>query len=76
VTPEPIERMNSSPLVLLDRVDVDIAGAAVLHGVSWQLERGERWGVVGANGSGKTTFLGLIAGTVWPAPERGEREFT
>ena len=67
--------MNPAPLVLLDRVDVDIAGAPVLHDVTWRLERGERWGIVGANGSGKTTFLGLIAGTVWPAPERGERRY-
>ena len=67
--------MNPAPLVLLDRVDVDIAGAPVLRGVTWRLDRGERWGVVGANGSGKTTFLGLVAGTVWPAPERGERRY-
>jgi molybdate transport system ATP-binding protein len=67
--------MNPAPLVLLDRVDVDIAGAPVLRGVTWRLERGERWGIVGANGSGKTTFLGLVAGTVWPAPERGERRY-
>jgi molybdate transport system ATP-binding protein len=75
VIPEPIERMKSAPLILLDRVDVDIAGAPVLRDVSWQLERGERWGVVGANGSGKTTLLGLLLGTVWPAPERGERRY-
>jgi molybdate transport system ATP-binding protein len=67
--------MNPSPLIVLDRVDVDIAGAPVLHGITWQLERGEHWGVVGSNGSGKTTFLGLLAGTVWPAPERGARRY-
>ncbi len=67
--------MNPAPLIVLDRVDVDIAGAPVLRDVTWRLERGERWGVVGSNGSGKTTFLGLLAGTVWPAPERGERRY-
>ena len=67
--------MNSAPLIVLDRVDVDIAGAPVLRGITWRLERGERWGVVGGNGSGKTTFLGLLAGTIWPAPERGERGY-
>jgi molybdate transport system ATP-binding protein len=67
--------MNPAPLVALDRVDVDIGGAPVLRGITWRLERGERWGVVGGNGSGKTTVLGLLAGTVWPAPERGERRY-
>lgn len=67
--------MTVPPLVTLDHVDVDLAGAPVLHGVSWQLLRGEHWGIVGANGSGKTTLLGLIAGTIWPAPERGTRRY-
>ena len=67
--------MNSAPVIVLDRVDVDIVGAPVLRGITWRLERGERWGVVGGNGSGKTTFLGVLAGTIWPAPERGERRY-
>jgi len=33
-------------------------------GVSLQLNAGERYGVVGANGSGKTTFLGILSGDV------------
>jgi molybdate transport system ATP-binding protein len=67
--------MSVAPLVELDRVDVDIAGAAVLRDVTWRLARGEHWGIVGANGSGKSTFLGLIGGTVWPAPQRGLRRY-
>jgi molybdate transport system ATP-binding protein len=67
--------MTSAPLVTLQHVDVEIAGAPVLHDVTWQLARGEHWGVVGANGSGKSTLLGLICGTIWPAPERGIRRY-
>ena len=67
--------MTAAPLVTLDHVDVDLAGAPVLHDVTWRLVPGEHWGVVGANGSGKSTLLGLIAGTVWPAPERGLRRY-
>jgi molybdate transport system ATP-binding protein len=67
--------MTAPPLVTLDHVDVDLAGTPVLHGVSWQLARGEHWGIVGTNGSGKSTLLGLIAGTIWPAPGRGTRRY-
>jgi ATPase subunit of ABC transporter with duplicated ATPase domains len=38
-------------------------GARVLfEGVSLELNAGARYGLVGANGSGKTTFLGILAG--------------
>jgi molybdate transport system ATP-binding protein len=67
--------MTSTWIIRLDDVDVELGGVTVLRGLSWRLGRGERWGVVGANGSGKTTFLGLIAGTLWPAPDRGERRY-
>jgi molybdate transport system ATP-binding protein len=65
----------SAALVTLAHVDVELAGAPVLHDVSWELKRGEHWGIVGANGSGKSTLLGLIGGTIWPAPERGTRRY-
>ncbi len=67
--------MPSSPLVSLNHVDVDIGGSPVLHDIDWQLDAGEHWGVVGANGSGKSTLLSLVAGTAWPAPERGVRRY-
>ena len=38
-------------------------GARVLFAdVSLQLKAGSRYGLVGANGSGKTTFLKIVAG--------------
>jgi molybdate transport system ATP-binding protein len=67
--------MNSPPLVQFDRIDVDLAGVTVLRAITWRLARGEHWGIVGANGSGKSTFLSLIGGTIWPAPHRGERHY-
>jgi iron complex transport system ATP-binding protein len=41
-------------------------GRPVLAGVDWQVGRGERWVVLGANGSGKTSLLRLAGGWVFP----------
>jgi molybdate transport system ATP-binding protein len=66
---------SSPPLVRLDDVDVTLAGTPILRDLAWHLEPGTCWGVVGANGSGKSTFLALIAGQLWPAPGRGLRTY-
>src|SRR5579863_8938792 len=39
----------------------------LLEHVSWQLGPGDRVGVAGVNGSGKTSLLNLLAGTTGPA---------
>jgi ATP-binding cassette subfamily F protein 3 len=38
--------------------------------LSFQIERGQRWALLGANGCGKTTLLACLLGRV--APDRGE----
>ena len=37
-------------------------GRTLFEGVTLQLNAGSRYGVVGANGSGKSTFLRILAG--------------
>ncbi len=42
----------------------------VLRDIDWHIRPGQHWVLVGANGAGKTQLLKLIAGAVWPVPER------
>ncbi len=44
----------------------DARGIAGLHGISLELKKGEIVGIMGPNGSGKTTFLNLISGNLKP----------
>ncbi|RPH51365.1 MAG: ATP-binding cassette domain-containing protein, partial [Lysobacterales bacterium] len=44
----------------------------VLDDVSFALRRGERWALVGPNGSGKTMLLKMLRGDVWPTPAAQE----
>lgn len=38
----------------------------ILDGVSWAVQRGEHWVILGANGSGKTSLLGALTGYLSP----------
>lgn len=43
-----------------------ITGKRVLDDVTWLIGPGDRFGIVGANGVGKSTLLGIIDGTIEP----------
>src|SRR5882757_5231595 len=45
----------------------------VLRSISWSLQPGERWALLGDNGAGKTQLLKLLSGDVWPTPGGPER---
>lgn len=40
--------------------------APLFEGLTFQIERGEKWGILGPNGSGKTTLLRCLLGLVEP----------
>ncbi|MGH9114878.1 MAG: ATP-binding cassette domain-containing protein, partial [Acidimicrobiales bacterium] len=47
-------------------VDLDRVSTPVLRGVDWCVAAGERWAVLGPNGSGKTTMFELASGYLHP----------
>ncbi|KAF0894978.1 hypothetical protein E2562_004967 [Oryza meyeriana var. granulata] len=52
--------------VRLESVSKSYKGVTVLRDVSWEVQRGEKVGLVGVNGAGKTTQLRIIAGLEEP----------
>jgi ATP-binding cassette subfamily F protein 3 len=48
-------------IVNLDGVSVNLGGKQIFSGISWELQDGQRIGLVGPNGAGKSTLLKLIA---------------
>ncbi|MEO6408915.1 MAG: ABC transporter ATP-binding protein [Burkholderiaceae bacterium] len=60
--------------ILLEAVDLELAAGprTLASGLALRIEAGQFWAVVGANGVGKTTLLGVLAGLA--APRRGRVE--
>lgn len=52
--------------VKLENVSKSYKGVTVLKDVSWEVKKGEKVGLVGVNGAGKTTQLRIIAGQEEP----------
>ncbi len=59
-------------VVELEGATVDLGGRSVLAGVDLTVLRGERVGVVGENGAGKSVLLRLLAGEL--EPQSGQRK--
>ena len=51
-----------NPLLQLDKADLGYGGEPVLHDIDLSLESGARYGLLGVNGSGKSTFIKTLAG--------------
>ncbi|HEX9207099.1 MAG TPA: ATP-binding cassette domain-containing protein [Steroidobacteraceae bacterium] len=75
VGPPAVRRMPSArrrvtggqALLRLERAAVYRDGRPVIGAFDWTLVPGEHWHVCGANGSGKSTFMSLLYGDLWPA---------
>jgi molybdate transport system ATP-binding protein len=64
-----------SPLVKLEAVNVSLNSKTILEDISFVLQAGQCWLIAGANGAGKSTFLKLVRGELWPDVGIGSREF-
>jgi ABC-2 type transport system ATP-binding protein len=64
--------MSTADLVI-DVADVTkrYGGRAVVNGIALEVRRGEIYGFLGPNGSGKTTFLRILCGLLTPDSGRG-----
>jgi iron complex transport system ATP-binding protein len=54
-------------IVRLKDIQFERGERAILSDVSWTIESGQHWALLGANGSGKTTLLKIITGYEWPS---------
>jgi len=59
-------RRLGKTVVELEDVSLSLGGQQLLDDVTWRIGPGDRIGLVGVNGSGKTSVLRLLAGSLQP----------
>lgn len=57
---------GSTPILNISGLRIQRDRTVILDDVSWRIERGEHWVILGANGSGKTSLLSALAGYLMP----------
>lgn len=57
---------NSSPVLQAQNLSWSVGKKQLLFDVNFTLRQGERWVLIGNNGSGKTSFINLLAGLQKP----------
>src|SRR6185436_6282838 len=54
------------PVLSVERLRIRRGDTEILRDVSWRVERGQHWAMLGANGSGKTSLLSALTGYLTP----------
>lgn len=61
-----------NPLLTLDKVELGYGDITVLKNISFSIQQGDRIGLLGANGAGKSTFVKALVGDL--LPKQGQRQ--
>ena len=54
-------------LLSLSSIGIEFGATTLLRGLTLTVAKGERWGIVGRNGSGKTSIFNLLTGALSPS---------
>jgi iron complex transport system ATP-binding protein len=57
---------TAKTILSVENLRIERGGTVILDGVSWRVEAGEHWVILGANGSGKTSLLSALTGYLMP----------
>lgn len=73
-----ISNLTSSQMNLLKLSNVFVRkfDNPVLNNISWEVNEGEQWAIVGGNGAGKSVLLETLAGRLMPRSGKVERKAT
>jgi ATP-binding cassette subfamily F protein 3 len=53
-------------MIRVDGLTLTIGGKALFNNLTWSIPPGTRWGLIGTNGTGKTTLFRTFTGDVYP----------
>jgi iron complex transport system ATP-binding protein len=65
-----VDQRDGEGALELEGVCLDIEGRSILKDITWRADRGEKWVILGRNGSGKTSLVRLLSGFGFPSRGR------
>jgi len=57
---------RTQPILDIQNLRIERGGTVILRDITWTVQRGQHWAVLGANGSGKTSLLSAFTGYLMP----------